>query len=190
VGPERLALYPLSADLQPEPASGAAAVLASRGEPLSLLASGDHFEAANPWGTELALHLIAIVQTRAGASAARFDFQPGQASTYHDHRSYHGGQVGMAGDRHLELALVPAGGRSEELQLYLTDAYRQPVPLQGVVATATVNVKGQSRGVALRETGDCLTAQLDRSKAPVDVHLEIHYPGDPAPVEMDFYFEQ
>jgi hypothetical protein len=189
VGPERLALYPLNADLQPEAASGTAMIRSPRGEPLPLVPAGDHFEADNPWGTDRALQLVAIVQAPGGASAARFDFAPGQASTYHDHRSYHGGQVGMAGERHFELALTPVGDRGAELQLYLTDAYRQPVSLQGVRATATLREKGQGREIPLRESGDCLTAAVPRSRSPLDLHIEVRYPGDPESVGMDFYFD-
>jgi len=190
IGPDRLALYPLNADLLPTSATGTATLRTARGEPVSLVAAGDHFEAPNPWGAEKELQLVAIVQTPTGASAARFDFSPGQVSTYHDHRSYHGGQVGMAGERHLELALTASGGGNEELQLYLTDAYRQPIPLAGVGARAIVGEKGRTRELPLRESGDCLTAALPRGRVPLDVHVEVRFPGDPVPVGMDFYFSE
>jgi hypothetical protein len=188
IGPDRLALYPLTADLQPTPATGTALLRAAKGEPVVLAAAGDHFEAPNPWGTDGTLELVAIVQSPSGASAARFEFSPGQASTYHDHRSYHGGQVGMAGERHFELALATAGGGGEELQLYLTDAYRQPVGLQGISARAKIAENGRTRELPLRESGDCFTAAVPRSKSGREVHVAVTYPGEAAPVEMDFYF--
>ena len=58
------------------------------------------------------------------------------AKEKHSHHSAHGGQVGMWKDWHLEVAETPEG----EVRVWLTDEYRDPVPLEGVGGTVTVLV--------------------------------------------------
>ena len=190
VGPSRLALYPLDAALAPTPIAGSRAQLIANRSPgtLPLSAVGDHWEAENPFGIDAPLALVAVVQDSAGAVAARFAFAPGQGSTYHDHRPLHGGLVGMAGERHLELALARGTG-SAELQLYLTDAYRQPISLAGVRAALTLSTPGGASTYPLTDDGDCLVAKLAAARTPLDVHAHVVYPGDPTPVDMDFYLD-
>jgi hypothetical protein len=183
VGPERLALY-----ATPALAGDAKVSLlgAASPEPVRLAAEGDHFEAANPYGVERPLQLVAVVQDAAGAHTARFDFIPGQGSTFHDHRPFHGGYVGMAGDRHLEIALVPIGSSEAELQLYLSDAYRQPLPVEGVRAELSF---AQGPTLILRPLAGSLVGQIKRPQGPLDTHVKVTFPEDPAPVEMDFYLD-
>ncbi len=188
VGPERIALYPLNAKLEMLPlvASDQVTLVCEGHGMLALLAASDHFEADNPYGVGSPLTFGAVVQRAARAEAARFDFSPAEASTFHDHRPYHGGMVGMVGDRHLELAVVPSG-KEAELQLFVTDAYRQPIPLAGLSARATVNDHIQ---VALQPIAGSFVARLPQAKGPLDVHVEVRLPAEPAPVSMDFYVDK
>ena len=194
VGPERLALYPLDSSLSPLPLEprDQVSLLCLDHPALPLLAATDHFEASNPYGVEKPLTFAAILQRRDSVLAARFAFDPTEASTFHDHRPYHGGMLGMVGERHLELALVPlgrGGGASaeSELQLYVTDAYRRPIPLAGLSALVQI---GEGRAVPLLAAAGSFVTRLPRSKEPLDVHTEVRFPGEPEPVSMDFYLEQ
>jgi hypothetical protein len=188
VGPERIALYPLDGRLGPLPIAAADQItLVCQGHPsLKLLPASDHFEADNPYGVGSALVFGAVMQQPAGALAARFAFVPAEASTFHDHRPYHGGQVGMIGDRHLELAVVPSG-RQAELQLYVTDAYRQPIPLAGLSASAQIS---GGKAIPLEATAGSFVGRVPEPKGPLDVHTEVRFNGEPQPVSMDFYVEK
>ena len=183
VGPEMLALFPtptLAADTQVR-------VLGSAGtDPIILEAKGDHFEAPNPFGVGQPLQLVTVLQDRSGSRVARFDFVPGQGSTFHDHRPFHGGYVGMAGDRHLEIALVPIGTTDAELQLYLSDAYRQPLPVEGVRAEVSF-APGSS--LALTPVAGSLVGKIKRPAGALDTHVVVHFVDDKEPVEMDFYID-
>jgi hypothetical protein len=180
VAPGRIALFPLDAQLRPAPLGGAEAFLiGANGVTLPLAAAGDHWEAANPYGTQGSLTLVAVVREAAGSRAARFELRSGEASLLHEHRPFHGGQVGMAGERHLELAWV-ATATGQELQLYLTNAYRQPDSLEGVHGTLTVQEKGQSFVLPLVPSGDCFTAQAPKPAGPENVHVHLVYPTAPS----------
>jgi len=190
VGPDRLALYPLDARLQPVPLGDAEVqLIAADGPTVPLVAAADHWEGANPYGTARSLTFVAVVRRASGSTAARFELGPNQGALFHDHRPFHGGQVGMAGDRHLELALAPAAA-GEELQLFLTDASRQPEPLAGIQGTLTVQQGGRSSTHPLVPAGDCFTVQVAKSKGPFAVHVQLVYPSAPKEVGMDFYFDQ
>jgi hypothetical protein len=188
VGPERIALYPLDPTLAPLPIVTADQItLLCEGHPtLKLLPASDHFEADNPYGVGAPLTFGAVIQEPSSARAARFAFVPTEASTFHDHRPYHGGMVGMVGDRHLELAVVPSG-KDAELQLYVTDAYRQPIPLAGLSASATVN---DGKELPFQATAGSFIARVPQSKGPLDVHAEVRFPGEAQLVSMDFYVEK
>ncbi len=187
VGPERLALYVLAPDLTTHAATPSdQATLFTAGHPaLKLLPAGDHFEVDNTFGVNNPLTFAAVVQTPSGSSAVRFQFTPEATSTFHDHRPYHGGVVGMVGERHMELAVVGVGDQAE-LQLYVTDAYRRPIPTDGLKASATL---GGGKPFALTASADCFVGRFTRGKGPLDVHTEVVVPREPEPVAMDFYLE-
>ena len=189
VGPDRLALFPLDAALHAQRLGGTATLLIGSGPPVKLEPAGDHWEASNPAGVEAPFVALAVVQRETEALAARFDFQPGGASMFHDHRPFHGGLVGMAGERHVELALQPVTPGAE-LQLYLTDAYRQPVSPDGVGGTVTARDGARTATIPWNNGGDCLTARIAKPAGPLDVHLHLVYPDAPHDVDMDFYLEQ
>ena len=188
VGPERIALYPLGPKLESLPlvTSDKVTLVCEGHGDLELLPASDHFEVDNPYGVGSPLLFGAVVQGKAGADAARFAFSPAEASTFHDHRPYHGGIVGMVGERHLELAVVPSG-KDSELQLYVTDAYRQPIPLAGLTASATVN---DGPPMALQPVAGSFVGRVPRAKGPLDVHTDVRFPNEPQPVSMDFYVEK
>jgi hypothetical protein len=193
VGPDQLALYPFDARLQPVAIGDAQALLLGEdGKTLPLTAATDHWETGNPFGTDKAVTLVAVLRRASGSTAARFELHPGQGSMFHDHRPFHGGLVGMAGERHLELAIAPTGAGAE-LQLYLTDAYRQPAPLDGIHGTLTIQEKGRDVTLPLIPAGDCFTAEVagtSASGAFGNVHVHLAYPSAPNEVDMDFYLEQ
>ncbi len=190
VGPDRVALFPLDAKLEPLPLAGGEAVLLIGGQPpLELASTGDRWEAANPVGVDSGFDAVAVVRRTTAAVAARFAFQPGGASLFHDHRPFHGGLVGMAGERHMELAVQPMASGAE-LQLYLTDAYRQPVSPTGVTGTVRVRDGARTETLSWSDGGDCLTARIAKPSGPLDVHLELNYPDAPHNVDMDYYVEQ
>jgi hypothetical protein len=199
VGPDRLALYPLDPHLQPLPLGDAAAqLLGVDGAAVDMTAAGDHWEAPNPYGTEAggrnirsnrSVILVAVVRRATGASAARFEIQRGQGAMFHDHRPFHGGQVGMAGERHLELALAKSAS-GQELQLFLTDAYRQPEPLDGIRGELVLQQGGRSTTLPLVPAGDCFTVESGKPSGPLGVHVHLFYPTEPKEVDMDYYFDQ
>jgi len=188
VGPERIALYPLDSKLTPLPLvpSDRVTLVCEGHGTLQLLAASDHFEADNPYGVSSPLTFGTVVQRATGAEAARFTFSPAEASTFHDHRPYHGGMVGMVGDRHLELAVVQSG-KEAELQLFVTDAYRQPIPLAGLTASAQVNDGAE---MTLTPIAGSFVGRIPQAKGPLDVHTAVRFPGEAEPVSMDFYVDK
>jgi hypothetical protein len=189
VGPERLALYAEGRDAKPRmPGPDDKASLFCAGHPeLPLVRAADHFEVDNPYGIAAALALAAVWQSGASARAARFQFSPENASTFHDHRPYHGGVVGMVGERHLELATPLVGKSDVELQLYVTDAYRQPLPMEGLHAQASL---GDEKPFQLTPSGGCFVGRATRTKGAMDVHTQVTVPGEASPIAMDFYVEE
>jgi len=94
----------------------------------------------------------------------------------HDHAPRHGGVVGMAGTRHVEILLTRG-----IVRVYLSDLHRVPLPLAGITGTATLR-DGRSaeapRTVQLTRKGDALEAPaagLDGST--VDVRLDLATPS-------------
>src|SRR5262250_1612712 len=80
----------------------------------------------------------------------------------HDHTPHHGGIVGMAGMIHLE-AKATADGR---IQLYLTDLWRRPLPLDDFGGTVTLDLPGGKRTLSLAVVGDALAAIGPPLEAP------------------------
>jgi hypothetical protein len=185
VGPERLAFYAAP----PLPGGTEVTLLSTAtAESVKLEPKGDHFEASNPFGAGDRQQLVAVLQDAAGSRVARFEFTPGEGSTFHDHRPFHGGYVGMAGDRHLEIALVPLGrgDSGAEIQLYLSDAYRQPLPVDGARASVTF---ASGKTVDLHPVAGSLVGRIANPHGPLDTHVAVTLPGEKDPIEMDFYID-
>lgn len=103
----------------------------------------------------------------------------------HDHGSKHGGQVGMAGSRHLEALALPEG----LLRVYLTNFMRSPVSLDGVEGEAfLVESDGEKRFPMKRvhtPTGEALEARTAPfATKDVDVRFELETPREP--ISMGF----
>lgn len=81
----------------------------------------------------------------------------------HEHEAApHGGVVGMAGDRHIEVVTTSAS----EIRVYLLDEFLQSLPVAGVRGTAVVTGKGATdEGAAHGEPGERRGATHDGSSA-------------------------
>lgn len=111
------------------------------------------------------------------ASAPKGDAVPG----VHDHSPHHGGIVGMSGKLHLE-ALARADGT---VRVYLSDFYRNPLPLDGVSGRVTLELPAGDRVLGLRVSDDALEAKGEPvTDAEITAHVELTVGGEP--VEMDF----
>ena len=94
----------------------------------------------------------------------------------HDHAPRHGGVVGMAGTRHVEIV------RTRGLvRVYLSDLHRVPLPLEGVTGTATLRDGGSAeapRTVPLTRNGDALEAPATGLEgSTVDARLDLATPS-------------
>jgi WD40 repeat protein len=89
-----------------------------------------------------------------GASSAA----PGPATPamkrVHDHTPHHGGIVSMVGMRHVEALAVPAG----RVRVYLTDLWRQPLPLDHVHGIVSIRLHDGWEAAPLSVAGDALEA--------------------------------
>jgi hypothetical protein len=118
---------------------------------------------------------------KAPAPAASTLPAPAKVDT-HDHTPRHGGIVGMAGaDMHLEGVAAPDG----RVRLYLTDAAREPLPLDGVGGEVTLELPDGDRTLPLRVVRDALeTVGPPLPGAEVVAHFKLGVGGKP--IEMDF----
>ena len=104
----------------------------------------------------------------------------------HEHSSHHGGQIGMAGEFHLEVAVSPAG----LYRVWPTDDWRNPVPLDGVGGEVTVTpATGESfvLPLTLSPDKDVLIATGNPIRGVFMV--EVSVAGvDVKPISMEFQF--
>ena len=115
-----------------------------------------------------------LVVTRATALAQG---NPG----IHDHTPHHGGIVAMAGMIHLE-ATASADGR---IELYLTDVWRRPLPLDDVRGAVTLDLPEGERVLPLAVAGDALAASGPPLARPtINAAFALRRAGEP--VEMRF----
>ncbi|MFY2564402.1 cupredoxin domain-containing protein [Corallococcus terminator] len=91
----------------------------------------------------------------------------------HDHTPFHGGVVAMSGDTHLEVLSL----RSGEVRVWVTDAFRQPLPLVG--RKGTVEVGTASTPLVPEPTGAFLTGTLPAADAEREVTVRLPLPEDP-----------
>jgi hypothetical protein len=94
----------------------------------------------------------------------------------HDHDAApHGGVVGMAGDRHVELVADARG----EIRVCILDAFMQPIDVTGVTGSARIRDRaGNERESGLRPAGDggCLVVVNETRRTgddDVTVDLEV-----------------
>jgi hypothetical protein len=99
----------------------------------------------------------------------------------HDHTPHHGGIVAMAGMIHLEAKASPDG----RVQLYLTDVWRRPLPLDDVRGTVTLDLPEGKRAVPLAVAGDALAASAAPfTRHAVNATFALQRGGEP--VEVSF----
>jgi hypothetical protein len=91
----------------------------------------------------------------------------------HDHTPLRGGIVAMSGEMHLEVLSLHSG----EVRVWVTDAFRQPVPLSGM--KGTVEAGGQSLALTPEPGGQFLTAKLPASAQERETTVRLPMPGDP-----------
>jgi hypothetical protein len=97
----------------------------------------------------------------------------------HEHSSHHGGIVAMMGDTHLEVLALKSG----EVRVYVTDAFRKPLPLKGMKGSAELQIsQAPVRTVPLLPdaSGDFLRANFEFTTAP-QVEATIRLPLKDAP---------
>jgi hypothetical protein len=91
----------------------------------------------------------------------------------HDHTPLQGGIVAMSGDMHLEVLSQHSG----EVRVWVTDAFRKPVPLSGM--KGTVEAGGQSVPLTPEPGGQFLTAKLPATEQERETTVRLPMPGDP-----------
>ncbi|WP_141327858.1 cupredoxin domain-containing protein [Myxococcus sp. AB025B] len=90
----------------------------------------------------------------------------------HDHTPFHGGVVAMSGDTHLEVLSL----RSGEVRVWVTDAFRQPLPLAG--RKGVVEVTGASAPLVPEAGGAYLSGTLPASDVEREVTVRLPMPED------------
>lgn len=91
----------------------------------------------------------------------------------HDHTPLHGGIVAMSGDLHLEVLSLKSG----EVRVWVTDAFRQPVPLAG--RKGTVEVEGTVVPLVPAPGGEYLAGTLPAATSEREVTVRLPMPDDP-----------
>jgi Cu/Ag efflux protein CusF len=117
---------------------------------------------------ELQRHGEQLLVTRANSLAAG---NPG----IHDHTPHHGGVVAMVGMIHLEAKASPNG----RIELYLTDLWRRPLPLDDVSGTVTLDLPEGKRTLPLTR-GDALleAAGPELTRRTVNAAFDLKRAGD------------
>lgn len=101
----------------------------------------------------------------------------------HDHAPRHGGVVGMAGTRHVEIVLA-----RDVVRVFLSDLHRTPLALDGVSGTVTLRdaaAPQTPRTVKLAWRGDALQAPLPQLDGPtVDARIDLSTGSGPLLIEF------
>lgn len=103
------------------------------------------------------------------------------------HKAKHGGQLGMWKQWHVEVA-IPAPG---SYQVWLTDAYGKPLPLEGIGGTLTVtpaDAGPKELPLVPDEKKQYLGATSDEVKGTLETEVQIA--GLPEKVSMEFHWEK
>jgi hypothetical protein len=99
--------------------------------------------------------------------------QAATVTVEHDHTPLQGGIVAMSGDLHLEVLSL----RSGEVRVYVTDAFRKPVPLSNM--KGTVEAGGQNVPLTPEQGGQFLAAKLPATEQERETTVRLPMPGDP-----------
>ncbi|KFE71353.1 cupredoxin domain-containing protein [Hyalangium minutum] len=178
-------VYLLDDDMKVRPVEGASGSIkvAKAGYPNVVLApEGDHLVGEGPAHTDEHLAMVVTVVQGGKPETLRFNAHleaKGHAAAgaegmkAHDHTPLQGGMVAMSGELHLEVL----SQRSGEVRVWVTDAFRKPVPLEGM--KGTVNAGGQSVPLTPEPGGQFLTAKLSPSDQERETTVRLPMPGDP-----------
>ncbi|MCP3135761.1 cupredoxin domain-containing protein [Pyxidicoccus xibeiensis] len=178
-------VYLLDEDLNVRPVEGASGSVkvAKSGYPdVKLAPAGDHLAGQGPEHSDEHLTMVVTVVVGGKPEVARFAAHleahgHGPAGTSaptmqaHDHTPLHGGIVAMSGETHLEVLSL----RSGEVRVWVTDAFRRPVSLEG--KKGTVEVAGTS--APLVPSGEFLTGRLPPAEGEREVTVRLPMPDDP-----------
>ncbi len=115
------------------------------------------------------VHVEGTVEEAGGSRTVRAT----QVTMEHDHTPLQGGIVAMSGDMHLEVLSL----RSGEVRVWVTDGFREPVPLSGM--KGTVEAAGQSVPLTPEPGGQFLTAKLPPTEQERETTVRLPMPGDP-----------
>ncbi|MBZ4415327.1 cupredoxin domain-containing protein [Myxococcus sp. RHSTA-1-4] len=180
-------VYLLDEALNVRPVDGASGSVkvAKGGYPdVKLAPAGDHLAGQGPEHSDEHLAMVVTVVKDGKPEVARFtahleanphgpEGAPHTPMQAHDHTPLHGGIVAMSGDTHLEVLSLKSG----EVRVWVTDAYRQPVSLEG--KKGTVEVEGTAVPLVPDAAGEYLTGKLSPSEAEREVTVRLPMPDDP-----------
>ncbi len=180
-------VYLLDEDLGVRPVDGASGTVkvAKGGYPdVKLAPAGDHLAGQGPEHSDEHLAMVVTVVKDGKPEVARFAAHleanahgpagaPAAPMQAHDHTPLHGGMVAMSGDTHLEVLSLKSG----EVRVWVTDAFRQPVPLTG--KKGTLEAEGTVVPLAPGPSGEFLTGKLSASDAEREVTVRLPMPDDP-----------
>ncbi|WP_164008249.1 cupredoxin domain-containing protein [Pyxidicoccus trucidator] len=180
-------VYLLDEDLQVRPVDGASGTVkvAKGGYPeVKLTPSGDHLAGQGPEHSDDHLTMVVTVVRDGKPEVARFSAHleahghgpEGASPTQmqaHDHTPLHGGIVAMSGDTHLEVLSLKSG----EVRVWVTDAFRQPLPLTG--KKGTLEAVGASAPLLPGTTGEFLTGKLPPADGEREVTVRLPMPDEP-----------
>jgi hypothetical protein len=126
---------------------------------------------------------LLVVATAAGALTIAAPARAVDEELVHDHAPRHGGVVGMAGTRHVEIVLG-----SDVVRVYLSDLHRVPLSLDGVSGTVTLRdaaTPQAARAVALSRRAGALEGPMPALTGPtVDARVEATTPSGPLLIEF------
>ncbi len=178
-------VYLLDDALKARPVEGASGSVkvAKGGYPeVALAPAGDHLAGQGPAHTDDHLAMVVTVVQGGKPETVRFNAHleasghggaPPGGMKEHDHTPLQGGIVAMSGDTHLEVLSL----RSGEVRVWVTDAFRRPVPISGM--KGTVEAGGQRVPLAPEPGGQFLAAKLPASDQERETTVHLPMPGDP-----------
>lgn len=162
------------------------------GEFAEVLANDD-VEAAKPLAAEVhevqhdlshAVENWLAQATGSGAGHAETGEGHSHEGAHVDHSGHHSGLVGMSGDLHLEIVSEAAG----EYRVYITDALRQPIDLEGISGSLVLRPGANDEETLPFQIMDGEYLVASGGPAEVDtLDVSIRLDGTPeGHVEMDF----
>lgn len=147
-------------------------------------AAGAALRSRSGYQLSVALLVLAACRNGGGAppAAVRAPSPAIAAPRTHDHQPRHGGAVSMVGQIHVEAVAAATGS----IRLYVTDLWRQPLPLDGAGGTVRIRRGGDWDTLPLAVDGDALLARGRPLSGP-EVILQVTLSLPPSePIEANF----